>query len=51
MASLGPYFLMNVYGPSGSESKREREIFYVQEVFEALQLGSKDLLIVGGDFN
>ena len=51
VVSLGSYFLMNIYGPSGSDRKREREVFYGHDVFNALQLGSKHLLIVGGDFN
>ena len=51
VATLGPYFIVNVYGPSGSDKKHERENFYGQNVFNVLQLCPQKRLICGGDFN
>ena len=33
MASLGPYKLFNIYGPSGSDKKKERILFYGRDLF------------------
>ena len=51
-ASLGPYRLINIYGPSGSGNRAERAIFYGQKVFQALNLSDNNMpFICGGDFN
>jgi exonuclease III len=42
--------LINIYAPSGTARKTEREHFYNTELPQTLQAGHKDLLI-GGDFN
>ena len=51
VASLGPYLLVNVYGQSGSDRKRERELFFNQDLFNVFHLGASRSLLVGGDFN
>ena len=51
VATLASYQLVNVYGPSGSDRKKEREHFYSRDVFLALQLASNKAHIIGGDFN
>ena len=51
MATLGPYKLLNIYAPSGSNLKNERELFFSQDIFQALQLFSDWPYILGGDFN
>ena len=33
IASLGPYRLLNLYAPSGSNMKNERDSFFTQDVF------------------
>jgi exonuclease III len=42
--------LINIYAPSGTARKTEKEHFYNTELPQILQAGHKDLLI-GGDFN
>lgn len=42
VASLNNFQLINIYAPSGSDRKRERESFYAEEVFDILQLGKSD---------
>ena len=51
MASLGPYRLVNIYGPSGSDKKQERSLFYGEDLFNVMQLVSKNPVICGGDYN
>ena len=51
IATIGSYRLMNIYAPSGSNRKSEREEFYGHYVFNALQLDTDKPLICGGDFN
>ena len=51
VASLGHYILVNIYAPSGSEKRLERETFFGQDVFNVLQFCSQKQLIFGGDFN
>ena len=51
VARLGHYMLLNIYAPSGSDRKYERNSFFGQEIFNSLQLGNKDMWVLGGDFN
>ena len=51
VATLGSYRLVNIYAPSGSNKKREREQFFGQTVFDLLQLTPKLAFIWAGDFN
>ena len=51
LAVLGPYFLLNVYAPSGSDKKHERSEFFGQDLFRALNVKSNALWVLGGDFN
>ena len=51
MASLGPYRLVNIYGPSGSDKKQERSLFYGRDLFNVIQLVPNNPVICGGDFN
>ena len=51
MAMLGPYMIINIYAPSGSEKKYERAEFFGQDVFRALRLNPDSLWVIGGDFN
>ena len=50
-ATLGSFKLINVYAPSGSSRKQERDSFFSQDLFAALQLSPDLPLILGGDFN
>jgi exonuclease III len=38
VASLGPYKLLNIYAPSGSNMKHERAVFFGQDVFQDFKL-------------
>ena len=51
LAVLGPYMLLNVYAPSGSDKKHERSVFYGQDLFQAMSLSPDAYWIIGGDFN
>ena len=51
VALLGPYMLLNIYAPSGSDKKFERATFFGQDVFRALRLKPGASWIVGGDWN
>ena len=51
LAVLGPYVLLNVYAPSGSDKKHERTEFFGQDIFRALRLNPGDSWVIGGDFN
>ena len=51
LATLGPYKLLNVYAPSGSDKKHERNVFFGQEIFTSLQLDLQANWILGGDYN
>ena len=51
LAVLGPYRLLNVYAPSGSDKKHERSEFFGQEIFRAFRLSPNARWIWGGDFN
>jgi exonuclease III len=50
-AKLGPYFLLNVYAPSGSYKRMERRRFYDQDMFREIRLNIDKAWIFGGDFN
>ena len=43
--------LLNIYAPSGSDKKHERNIFFGQEVFTALGLDNNQTWIIWGDYN
>ena len=51
MASFGPYKLLNIYAPSGSDKRHDRAVFFGQEVFQALQVDRQSQWVLGGDFN
>ena len=51
VATLGPYKLLNLYAPSGSDKKHDRTVFFGQEIFRALQLDLQSPWILGGDYN
>ena len=51
VAVLGPYMLLNVYAPSGSEKRHERAEFFGQDIFRALRLSPNAPWVIGGDFN
>ena len=40
VARLGHYMLLNLYAPSGSDKKHERNRFFGQDIFRSLQLGT-----------
>ena len=50
-AFLGPYALLNIYAPSGSNRRYERGVFFSQDVFNAFNLHPNSTWLVGGDFN
>jgi exonuclease III len=43
-------YIVNIYAPSGTEKRKERENFYNTEVPQLLQTGQGEI-IIGGDFN
>ena len=49
-ALLGSYSIFNIYAPSGSDRKVERNNFFARDIFQAFSLGSSPW-ILGGDFN
>ena len=51
VALLGPYMLLNIYAPSGSDKKYERAKFIGQDIFRVLSLHSGASWILGGDWN
>ena len=51
VATLGKYMLLNIYAPSGSEKKHERNVFFGQDIFRALNLNLEATWVIGGDFN
>ena len=48
---LGSLIIFNVYGPSGSDKKKERNIFFGHDMFTAFQLFPNSDYILSGDFN
>ena len=51
VAVLGPYMLLNIYAPSGTDKKYERSHLFGQDMFKALTLDSGAPWIIGGDWN
>ena len=49
-AILGSFSIFNIYAPSGSDRKVERNNFFAKDIFQAFSLGSSPW-ILGGDFN
>jgi exonuclease III len=50
MAKLGPYTLLNIYAPSGSNHRQERRDFFGQDIFNLVR-GSSSFPLIAGDFN
>ena len=50
MAKLGPYTLLNIYAPSGSNHRQERRDFFGQDIFNLVR-GSSSYPLIAGDFN
>ena len=48
---LGSCVFFNIYGPSGSDKRRERYHFFSHEVFEALLMFPGSRFVLSGDFN
>ena len=42
---------VNIYAPSGSEKKHDRNVFFGQDIFGALTLHHEAAWVIGGDFN
>ena len=51
VATLGPCMLLNIYAPSGSDKKHERNLLFGEDIFGALTLNHEAAWVVGGDFN
>ena len=51
VATFGSYKLVNIYAPSGSSRKNDREYFYSQDLFSLLQLYPDSSWVWGGDHN
>ena len=52
LAMLGPYPLVNLYAPSGSDKRGQRKEFFGQDIFRLFRsMGGGQLPIIGGDFN
>ena len=51
LALLGSFAVVNIYAPSGSDKKYERESFFARDLFRAFSTNSTTNWIVGGDFN
>ena len=49
-ASLGEIQIINIYAPSGTSKRRERENFYNNELPYILDTASADI-VMGGDVN
>ena len=50
MAKLGPYSLLNIYAPSGSNNRQERRDFFGQDIFNLVR-SSSTYPVISGDFN
>ena len=51
LVKIGSFVVINVYAPSGSDKRSERNIFFGQEVFEALCMFPASKPVLVGDFN
>ena len=51
IVKLGSYAIFNLYAPSGSAKKKERDIFFRRDIFNALCLFPNYSHILAGDFN
>ena len=51
VASLGPYMLLNIYAPSGSDKKHERNYLFGQKIFNIMSTRANVSWVMGGDFN
>ena len=51
LVKLGPYAIFNVYAPSGSGRRQERNTFFSQELFQAFCLFPNSTKLLAGDFN
>ena len=51
IASFGSYKLVNIYAPSGTSRKREREKLFSEDLFSLLHLFPSSTWIWGGDYN
>ena len=51
VATLGSYMLLNIYAPSGSDKKHDRNVFFGQDIFTALGFNHNPTWVIGGDFN
>ena len=49
MAKLGPYTLLNIYAPSGSNHRQERRDFFGQDIFNLVRGSSSYPLIARDD--
>ena len=51
VASLGLYMLLNIYAPSGSDKKHERNEFFGQKIFNIMSTRVNTSWLMGGDYN
>ena len=47
----GQYVVFNIYAPSGSDKRQERNFFFSQDMFRAFNLFTHAHYIFAGDFN
>ena len=50
-AVIGQYVVFNIYAPSGSDKRQERNFFFSQDMFRAFNLFTHAHYIFAGDFN
>ena len=48
---FGSYVVINIYAPSGSDKRQERNAFFGQQIFEAFSLFPECHYFLAGDFN
>ena len=51
IASTGNIMLLNLYAPSGSNAKHDRNLFFGQDILRALDMYPQNKWFVGGDYN
>ena len=51
MIKLGVISFINIYAPSGSSKRHERNVFFGEDIFRALSLVPKGSFFLSGDFN